>query len=79
VQQAIFANYGSDGASLLRRGVESALLTYPTRYTHSPIETVDEGDLRACVELIVAFASPPDDDDTGAVRTAGWVGDAEKA
>jgi putative aminopeptidase FrvX len=31
--------------------------TYPTRYTHSPIETVDEGDLRACVELLVAFAT----------------------
>jgi endoglucanase len=57
VQQAIFANYGSDGAALLRRGVETALLTYPTRYTHSPIETVDEGDLRACVDLVVAFVT----------------------
>jgi endoglucanase len=57
VQQAIFANYGSDGASVLRRGVETALLTYPTRYTHSPIETVDLNDLRACVELVVAFAT----------------------
>ena len=55
LQRAIFANYGSDGAPMLRRGVETALLTYPTRYTHSPIETVDEGDLRACVELLVAF------------------------
>ncbi|MGH2559800.1 MAG: M42 family metallopeptidase [Thermomicrobiales bacterium] len=60
VQQAIFANYGSDGASLLRRGVETALLTYPTRYTHSPIETVDERDLRACVDLVVAFATSKD-------------------
>jgi putative aminopeptidase FrvX len=33
------------------------LVTYPTRYTHSPIETVDEGDLRACVELLAAFAT----------------------
>jgi endoglucanase len=57
VQQAVFQNYGSDGASLTRRGVESALLTYPTRYTHSPIETVDEDDLARCVELIVAFAT----------------------
>jgi putative aminopeptidase FrvX len=31
--------------------------THPTRYTHSPIETVDEGDLRACVELLAAFAT----------------------
>ena len=59
VQQAIFQNYGSDGASLIRRGVETALLTYPTRYTHSPIETVDEGDLRACVDLLIELAVAP--------------------
>lgn len=57
VQQSVFQNYGSDGSALIRRGVETALLTYPTRYTHSPIETVDEADLRACVDLIVAFAT----------------------
>jgi endoglucanase len=57
VQRAIFQHYGSDGAALIRRGVETALLTYPTRYTHSPIETVDESDLLACVDLIVAFAT----------------------
>jgi tetrahedral aminopeptidase len=55
VQRAIFQNYGSDGAELLRRGVETALLTYPTRYTHSPIETVDEADLIHTVDLLVAF------------------------
>jgi putative aminopeptidase FrvX len=59
VQQAIFQSYGSDGAPLFRRGVETALLTYPTRYTHSPIETVDENDVRACVDLLVAFATTP--------------------
>jgi endoglucanase len=57
VQQAIFQNYGSDAASLLRRGAEVSLLTYPTRYTHSPIETVDERDLERCVDLIVAYAT----------------------
>jgi putative aminopeptidase FrvX len=60
VQQAIYQNYGSDGAALMKRGTEVALLTYPTRYTHSPIETIDEGDLRACVELVVAFATSKD-------------------
>jgi endoglucanase len=55
IQRAIFQNYGSDGAELLRRGVETALLTYPTRYTHSPIETVDEADLMRTVVLLVAF------------------------
>ncbi len=57
VQQAIFQNFGSDGAEMIRRGVETALLAYPTRYTHSAIELVDEDDLMACVELIVAFAT----------------------
>jgi putative aminopeptidase FrvX len=55
VQTGIFQNYGSDGAALIRRGVDTALLTYPTRYTHSPIETVDEGDLEHTVDLLVAF------------------------
>ena len=61
VQRAIFQHYGSDGAALVRRGVETALLTYPTRYTHSPIETVDENDLLACVDLLVAFLTAPRD------------------
>ena len=53
----MFQHYGSDGAALVRRGTETALLTYPTRYTHSPVETVDEGDLGACVDLLVVLAS----------------------
>jgi endoglucanase len=57
VQQAIFQSYGSDGAQLFRRGVETSLLTYPTRYTHSPIETVDERDVEACVDLLISFAT----------------------
>lgn len=57
VQQAIFQNYGSDGAALMRRGVETALLTYPTRYTHSAIEMIDERDVAWCVDLLVAFAT----------------------
>ena len=60
VQRAVFQQYGSDAAALLRRGVDVSLLTYPTRYTHSPIETVDEQDIERCVELLVAFATTPD-------------------
>lgn len=59
VQRAIFQLYGSDAAALLKRGVDVSLLTYPTRYTHSPIETVDERDIEHCVELIVKFATSP--------------------
>jgi putative aminopeptidase FrvX len=54
-QQAVFQNYGSDGAELIRRGIETLLLTFPTRYTHSPNEMVTERDLVHCVDLILAF------------------------
>ncbi len=57
VQEAAFANYGSDGAELIRKGVKSALVTYPTRYTHSPIETIDLRDVEHCVDLLVAYAT----------------------
>jgi endoglucanase len=57
VQRAIYQQYGSDAAALMRRGTEVALVTYPTRYTHSPVETIDERDIGACVELLVAFAT----------------------
>lgn len=57
VQQAVFQRYGSDGASTFKRGVATALVTYPTRYTHSPIETVDERDIEATVDLLVAYAT----------------------
>lgn len=57
VQRAIYQQYGSDAAALIRRGIEAALLTYPTRYTHSPVESVDERDLNGLVDLIVAFAT----------------------
>ncbi len=55
VQQAVFQNYGSDGAELIRRGIETVLLTMPTRYTHSPNEMVTEADCVACVDLLIAF------------------------
>jgi endoglucanase len=55
IQHAIFQNYGSDGAELIRRGVETVLLTMPTRYTHSPNEMVTETELVQCVDLILAY------------------------
>ncbi len=55
VQQAVFQNYGSDGAELIRHGIETALLTFPTRYTHSPNEMVIEHELVQCVDLILTF------------------------
>lgn len=55
VQQAVFQNYGSDGAEMIRRGVETTLMTMPTRYTHSPNEMVTESDCVGCVDLILAY------------------------
>jgi endoglucanase len=55
VQQAVFQNYGSDGAELIRRGIETILLTMPTRYTHSPNEMVTEADCVGCVDALLAF------------------------
>ena len=55
IQQAIYQYYSSDGAELIRRGVETVLLTMPTRYTHSPNEMVTEPELVACADLILAF------------------------
>jgi endoglucanase len=57
VQQAAFQQYGSDGAEVFRRGAATALVAYPTRYTHSPAETVDERDIEATVDLLVAYAT----------------------
>ena len=65
VQRAVFQHYTSDGAALIRRGVETALLTVPCRYTHSPVETVAIADVRASVELVVAFATSPEGGDFG--------------
>ncbi|MFW6074072.1 MAG: M42 family metallopeptidase [Chloroflexota bacterium] len=55
VQQAVYQNYGSDGAELIRRGIETILMTMPTRYTHSPNEMVTEADCIACVDLLISF------------------------
>jgi endoglucanase len=36
--------------------VPTGLVSIPLRYMHSPVETVDLGDVEAAVRLIVAFA-----------------------
>ncbi len=55
VQDLVFVNFASDGKAFMANDVPSALLAFPARYTHSPIETVDEGDLVALVRLLDAF------------------------
>ena len=46
----------ADAVYLSRRGVPTGLVSIPLRYMHSPVETVDLGDVEAAVRLIVAFA-----------------------
>jgi tetrahedral aminopeptidase len=53
----VFSGYGSDGLTLAETGSPTALLTVPTRYTHTAFETVDPRDLEATVELLRVFVT----------------------
>jgi putative aminopeptidase FrvX len=57
VQDAVLYHYASDGANLVRQGMETALIAPPIRYSHSPFEAVDPDDLTATVDLLDAFIS----------------------
>jgi len=46
----------ADAVYLSRRGVPTGLVSIPLRYMHSPIETVDLGDIESAVRVIGAFA-----------------------
>ena len=55
IQHAVFPSYASDGAELIRHGIETALVAPPVRYTHSPFEMAHEDDLLLTVQLLKAF------------------------
>jgi tetrahedral aminopeptidase len=55
VQDAVLFHYHSDGANLVRQGIETVLLAPPIRYSHSPFEAIDPADLDAAVRLLVGF------------------------
>ena len=44
---------------LIRGGIPTALLGLATRYTHSAFEMLDERDLAAALDLLVAFVTTP--------------------
>ena len=55
VQDAVLYHYHSDGANLIRQGIETVLVAPPIRYSHSPFETMDPADLDATVRLLAGF------------------------
>lgn len=55
VQDAVLYHYGSDGANLVRQGMETVLIAPPLRYSHSPFEAIDPADLSATVDLLAAY------------------------
>jgi tetrahedral aminopeptidase len=59
VQHLVFLNFGSDGRAFMANDVPTALLAFPTRYSHSPVETIDERDLVDVARLLSAFVRTP--------------------
>jgi putative aminopeptidase FrvX len=55
VQQAVYANYGTDGVAFIDSGSPAALVGAPVRYTHTAIESVDLADVLHTVDLLHAF------------------------
>jgi len=55
VQDVVLFHYSSDGAHLVRQGMEALLVAPPIRYSHSPFEAVDVADVEAAVRLFEAY------------------------
>ena len=55
VQDAVLYHYSSDGANLVRQGMETVLIAPPIRYSHSPFEAMDPADLEATVRLLAEY------------------------
>jgi putative aminopeptidase FrvX len=50
-------NGGNDGAPFARYGAVDVPLSWPARYSHSPVETIDLTDVDALAKLIAALAN----------------------
>ncbi len=68
VQHATFQNFASDGKEWILEGVPTAMVAFPCRYTHSPHETVEEADLEALTDLMVAFATTARPEDSSLIH-----------
>ncbi|HKR11126.1 MAG TPA: M20/M25/M40 family metallo-hydrolase [Pyrinomonadaceae bacterium] len=52
-------NGGTDGSDFIRYGALHVGLSWPGRYSHSPVEVLDLADLRALERLVHALATAP--------------------
>ena len=52
-------NGGTDGSDFVRYGVVHVSLSWPGRYSHSPVEVLDLRDLQALEKLVYAIATAP--------------------
>jgi len=59
-QHGVYSHYGSDGIAFVHRGVPTALVGIPTRYTHTAFEMVEPIDVVATVELLARLATDSD-------------------
>lgn len=46
----------ADAVAVTGKGVKCCTLSFPIRYMHTPVETVDLGDIKAAARLIAAYA-----------------------
>ena len=56
-QYEVLTAGGTDTSSMQIAGTGShaACISIPTRYTHTPVETLDLRDVKACADLLIAF------------------------
>lgn len=59
IQHAAFSSFGSDGMQMISHGIPTALLAVPTRYTHSPQETISPDDFGRTLDLLTAICTRP--------------------
>ena len=59
VQRDVLQFGGTDAGPIqaTRAGVYAGGISIPCRYVHTPTELVDQGDVKACAELVAAFAA----------------------
>jgi endoglucanase len=55
IQHSVFGSFGSDGHALMKFDIPSAMVAFPSRYTHSPFETAHLRDIEQLVDWLCAF------------------------